>query len=300
MRVYPAIEKGILLIQLIVSKYIYIILLIRLEEIINPGWGKGVYKNTIMIIGLMTLIYGTYKGVMQKTYKGIIASSSILTLGIILISIRYGLRDEIKGEKVTVLLEKYKELGEMPWEINHAMFIYIINILLLFGIYYGKEKGKSNMGWIAIIGILSMIGVPPLGGFYSKLYLLSPLITRAVDIGLDPDGQLFRTTPEVSKGSEVKKISDISENPIETGLGYNEIWGGRLGLIIIILTSILSFYYYFKILIKGGIIEIKNKAKGKREEEESKQEGNGGMLKGVLTIIILFYGYILPFIFPFF
>jgi NADH:ubiquinone oxidoreductase subunit 2 (subunit N) len=65
---------------------------------------------------------------------------------------------------------------------------------------------------------------------------------------------------------------------------------------IIIITSILSFYYYFKIILKGGVIEI-------NEVEEKKplsvREGEG-MLKGVLTIIIVFYVYFIPFIFPFF
>jgi NADH:ubiquinone oxidoreductase subunit 2 (subunit N) len=178
MRVYPVIEKGILLIQLIVSKYVYILLMLRLEEIINPGWEKGMFKNTIMIIGIGGVLYGAYKGVKQKTYKGIIASSSILTLGIILISIRYGYKDQINEGRVGILINKYKELGEMPWEINHAIIIYILNILLLFGIYYGKKKNSLGLG---IISLLSLIGVPPLAGFYSKVYLLTPIITKAVN-----------------------------------------------------------------------------------------------------------------------
>jgi NADH:ubiquinone oxidoreductase subunit 2 (subunit N) len=95
MRVYPVIEKQILLIQLIVSKYVYLVLLIKLEEILTP---KGIFLelginsksfivNTLIIVGVLTILYGVYKGVGEKTYKGIIASSSILTLGLILISL---------------------------------------------------------------------------------------------------------------------------------------------------------------------------------------------------------------------
>ena len=278
MRVYPVIEKGILLIQLIVSKYVYILLMLRLEEIINPGWEKGMFKNTIMIIGIGGVLYGAYKGVKQKTYKGIIASSSILTLGIILISIRYGYKDQINEGRVGILINKYKELGEMPWEINHAIIIYILNILLLFGIYYGKKKNSLGLG---IISLLSLIGVPPLAGFYSKVYLLTPIITKAVNNEGGQKGLVEWILKDFANGVEVWD---------------NEKWGARAGMGIIIITSILSFYYYFKIILKGGVIEI-------NEVEEKKplsvREGEG-MLKGVLTIIIVFYVYFIPFIFPFF
>ena len=136
MRVYPTIEERILLIQLTISKYIYIILLLRLEEIINPGGEKEVYRNILSIIGICTLMYGGYKGINQKTLKGVIGASSILTLGAILIALG-NTQETIKNIS---LVNK----GEIAWEVNHGIIIYIINILLLFEAIRINAKRKNK------------------------------------------------------------------------------------------------------------------------------------------------------------
>ena len=271
MRVYPVIEREILLIQLIISKYIYIILLIRLEEIIMGGSGiESIFENVIRIIGLITILYGAYKGVVEKTKKGVITSSSIWTLGLILITVSYITAGRSMGQG------GLEGLG-LAWELNHAIILYFLNIIILYEVVITGGELKRNarriQGWLSIMIILSLIGVPPLGGFYSKIYLLTPIISKIFIGG---------RTPEV--GAEA------------------------IGIGIIITTTILTLYYYIKIIIKGGIPTPESGVGPIAEDEKggtpkstnSELESRGALRIGIISIIIISYTYIIPYIFPFF
>nr|YP_009919793.1 Nad2 [Metschnikowia agaves]QMQ98502.1 Nad2 [Metschnikowia agaves]QMQ98516.1 Nad2 [Metschnikowia agaves] len=124
----------------------------------------------LMIFMLMSLIMGSYKPLYQINIKIMLAYSGMLNFSYILLSI------------VTYDLSLYIYL--MQYSLTHIMMFLM---LLSLGEYMDKPMSKwSPMIYINqlklpnltlamcfILALFSLIGMPPLPGFYAKLFILS-------------------------------------------------------------------------------------------------------------------------------
>ena len=130
----------------------------------------NIYKNIseiILIVIQLSLIIGALVGTIQKRIRRLITYSSINNIGNLLI----GVIIEINIIKIGLIL----------YIIQYILTT--INILIII-IIIGKikeikelRKIKNNGIRLSIlISLLSLIGIPPLIGFYSKIYLIIPLI----------------------------------------------------------------------------------------------------------------------------
>ncbi len=136
--------------------------------------------NVLTIIGLITLAIGEFVAFKQKNIRKMIAYSSIAQAGLIISAISISMADGAIKKSI----------------FNAAIFQLFNNIfakgLILLGVgligYYSYEKLKGigtkrkiATGLISI-GALSIVGMPPFAGFWSKIYLIKSLISNNMNI----------------------------------------------------------------------------------------------------------------------
>ncbi len=164
--------------------------------------GSGVWLWLVAGIGLLTLVWGSFSAIRQTDLKGILAYSTISQLGLIM---------SLLGVGAAAL--HYTELDDNIYIIatvaavfhliNHATFKG--SLFMVVGIV-DHETGTRDIRklgglmsimpvtfTIAVIGTLSMAGLPPFNGFLSKeMFFEGMLAVLSLDIfSLDAWGVLF-------------------------------------------------------------------------------------------------------------
>ncbi|MBS3739890.1 hypothetical protein KGY47_00765 [Candidatus Bipolaricaulota bacterium] len=133
----------------------------------GPSW-----NSALSVIGAFTILIGGFLAIVQNDIKRLIAYSSISQVGYIMVGIGIGTGLGMAGA-ITHL-------------INHALF----KGLLFFGagivVYMTGTRKLDQMGGLSrktpivfgsvLIGALSLAGVPPLNGFYSKWVLYQAVL----------------------------------------------------------------------------------------------------------------------------
>ena len=134
---------------------------------VSPSW-----SSALAVIGAFTIIIGGLLAIVQNDIKRLIAYSSISQVGYIMVGIGIGTGLGIAGGIIHL--------------VNHALF----KGLLFFGagivVYVSGTRKLDELGGLGkkmpvvfgsvLIGALSLAGVPPLNGFYSKWILYQAAI----------------------------------------------------------------------------------------------------------------------------
>lgn len=128
--------------------------------------GKLLY--VLVILGLISMVVGAFLAIAQNDIKRMFAYSSISQIGYIIFAIGIGTPLAI--------------LGGLFHLFNHAIFKSLL-FLNSGAIEYStgtrdlKKLGGLNSklpvtGWTSLLGSMSISGIPPLGGFWSKLIII--------------------------------------------------------------------------------------------------------------------------------
>ncbi len=128
-----------------------------------------VWYNIIMLLSIITMIVGNLFALRQQNIKRFLAFSSIAQMGFILVGVS---GNSQQGTSSVV----------------YFILIYILSNLAAFGVaaaissQTGKEKiddyknlYKTNpvLCWVMALALFSLAGIPPLAGFFGKLFLLN-------------------------------------------------------------------------------------------------------------------------------
>ncbi|MBS3736571.1 MAG: NADH-quinone oxidoreductase subunit M [Candidatus Bipolaricaulota bacterium] len=129
---------------------------------VSPSWGSA-----IAVIGAFTIVIGGFLAIVQNDIKRLIAYSSISQVGYILMGVGIGTGLGLAGGIIHLL--------------NHALFKGLLFLGAGIVVYVTGTRKLDDLGGLSkempvvfgsvIIGALSLAGVPPLNGFYSKWIL---------------------------------------------------------------------------------------------------------------------------------
>ena len=189
---------------------------------VSPTWGSA-----LTVIGAFTIVIGGLLAIVQNDIKRLIAYSSISQVGYILAGIGIGTGLGIAGGIIHL--------------INHALF----KGLLFFGagivVYVSGTRKLDEMGGLGkkmplvfgsvLVGALSLAGVPPLNGFYSKWILYQASI--GFDRGFAPFvlvAALFGSTLSVIYISKFLFSAFLGES--EGELERNPDLGMRMAVVV--------------------------------------------------------------------
>jgi NADH-quinone oxidoreductase subunit M len=125
---------------------------------------------TLAIMGVLTSIIATFKAIQEDNIKRLLAYSSIAQLGYIVTVL--GVTDGIGGALYHSLIHTAVKL---------LLFINIAGIIFITGKEKLSELGgliyKTPQSFVLLlIGIITLAGMPPLGGFASKFMIYTSLL----------------------------------------------------------------------------------------------------------------------------
>src|ERR1700750_2902412 len=142
--------------------------------------GKSVaLYNLLFISSLLSLIIGTVLGLAQTKLKRLLAYSTISHLGFILLALSINTEPALDSFLFYIIQYTITNLNVFLIIIAfNYLFSYLIkNNLIIKDIKYiseltGQYYKNPILAFSLIICLLSMAGIPPFIGFYSKLYVL--------------------------------------------------------------------------------------------------------------------------------
>ena len=173
--VYQASPSPILAFIGTIPKIITVFILLHL--LTYPFHGIFTYLRYIFVgLAVLSMIWGTLAALRQNNLKRLFAYSSIGNMGFLLMGPAMG--SELGIESVTVYVFMYTlgMLGTLTLlAIFEKRFKPIENIDDLSGI----TKSSPMLSGLFCLFILSLAGIPPLPGFFAKVYVLLGVINRS-------------------------------------------------------------------------------------------------------------------------
>ena len=177
----PDVYEGAPVLSVAVFSSIHKIAMIGvLVNLIALTLGKFIYDFVpiLKFFAILSLIIGAVGGIFQKSLKRMIAYSTILNIGYILLAI---------------IADIY--LGLWKHSLFTYIVIYAVAVIALFSLLsatFGEKADDLTLDDIAGLGktkktaalsisiaVFSMIGIPPLAGFLGKYYVLLDLINTS-------------------------------------------------------------------------------------------------------------------------
>ncbi len=138
---------------------------------------KGNWQLAVALIATASMFVGNLVAVQQQNVRRMLAYSSIAQAGYILIALAVGTWYAVGGGIFHLMTNAAMKLGA---------FI-IVGALLYLGVpdqvqsYRGLSRKTPFLAFAMTVFLLSMAGLPPLGGFWSKFVLFSAAIDEGVN-----------------------------------------------------------------------------------------------------------------------
>lgn len=138
-------------------------------RVLNLLFGSQVilWRNLIEIFAILSLVIGNFSALSQKSFKRFLAYSSIGQIGFLLIGLVVGNENGYSSIIFYLLVYLFTNFG-------------VFACIILYSLKTGKDKIQDYNGLATTnplfalclsLCLLSLAGLPPLAGFFSKLYI---------------------------------------------------------------------------------------------------------------------------------
>jgi multicomponent Na+:H+ antiporter subunit D len=152
----------------VVIKVLGVYLIIRVFFCIFGTTTLPYFSTVLLVLGILSMVIGAFLALGQKDYNRLLAYSSISQIGYIVVA--FGLGTPLAY------------LGGLFHLLNHAFFKSLLFLNSGAVVYRTDTRDMEKLGGLgqrmpvtsatSLIGSLSISGVPPLGGFWSKLIII--------------------------------------------------------------------------------------------------------------------------------
>jgi NADH-quinone oxidoreductase subunit N len=130
---------------------------------------KADFGLAIAVVSVLTMTVGNVTALSQPSVKRMLAYSSIAQTGYILIAIAVGTKTALAGGLFHVVTHAFMKGGAF---VAVAAIAYLISSEKL-GDYKGLARRAPLLAFCMAAFLLSLAGIPPLAGFWSKFVLFS-------------------------------------------------------------------------------------------------------------------------------
>ena len=138
------------------------------------------WQQIIIFISIASMVLGAFAAILQKNIKRLLAYSSIGHVGYALVGLAAGSEDGIRGVLVYLAIYMVMTIGAFGCVLamrRRGQMIENIDDLA------GLSKSNPAMAIVFSIFMFSMAGIPPLAGFFGKLYVFMAAVNADL-IGL--------------------------------------------------------------------------------------------------------------------
>ncbi|MCX6055805.1 MAG: NADH-quinone oxidoreductase subunit N [Chloroflexi bacterium] len=146
--------------------------LIRLVMILFGAEHAAIWHTLIAVLAVASMFLGNLVAIPQKNIKRLLAYSSIAQAGYILVGIASGTAFGVAGAIYYIMAYLVTNL---------AIFAVVARISKQTGsedlsAFAGLNRRSPGLAFIMLIGLLSLGGIPPFGGFFAKLLVFGSVI----------------------------------------------------------------------------------------------------------------------------
>lgn len=155
--------------------------------------GEAVWFWLVSMVGLLTMIYGSYRAMKQTDLKALLAFSTISQLGLIMSLLGLGSAAAFYSGGTDSLFYTKATMAAIFHLINHAVFKGALFMVVGIVDHETGTRDIRKLGGlmslmpvtfsIALIGTFSMAGLPPFNGFLSKeMFFTAVLNIKQLDV----------------------------------------------------------------------------------------------------------------------
>jgi len=128
---------------------------------------QSVWSDLFIVLSLLTMTVGNLAALLQTNLKRMLAYSSIAHVGYMLMGLAAGTPFGLSAVLYYLLVYAFTNIGAFAVIVVMARYVEGEDLSQ----YAGLAKRAPVLSAILTICLLSLAGLPPLAGFFSKLYL---------------------------------------------------------------------------------------------------------------------------------
>jgi NADH-quinone oxidoreductase subunit N len=149
-----------------------------LRVLIDPfGAWVGQWQQIIVFVAVASMLLGAFAALMQTNFKRLMAYSGIANIGYALVGLAAGTQEGVNGVLVFMAIYVVMTLGTFACILAmRRAGTYVEDIAELAGL----SRRQPMLAIILTVLMFSLAGIPPLAGFFGKLYVFK----AAIDAGL--------------------------------------------------------------------------------------------------------------------
>ena len=131
------------------------------------------WQQIIVFMSLLSMAIGSFAAIGQTSLKRLMAYSSIGHMGFAMVGLVSGTQAGVYGVLIYMAIYLTMTLGTFAALLSMRMGDrYVENISDLAGL----SRSRGTMAFFIAMMMLSLAGIPPLAGFFAKLYVFQPAI----------------------------------------------------------------------------------------------------------------------------
>jgi NADH-quinone oxidoreductase subunit N len=178
--IYEGSPTSVTIYMAIVPKIAFFIIVIKFLFSVFLGFFYEI-QNIIILLSIFSIFIGSFMSIRQKKFKRLFAYSTISHIGFLLFAISTGSREGIQAFMLYILIYMFMSLS--LWVILISLRLKKKNILAIFltdfsSLFYINPA----LSFIFCLNLLSMAGIPPLLGFWTKFLVFLSAINSSLYI----------------------------------------------------------------------------------------------------------------------
>jgi NADH-quinone oxidoreductase subunit N len=155
-------------------KIVFFSLLLRLVLLVFSGFELH-YKVMFFFCSFLSLLIGSLASLYQNKLKRLLAYSSISNVGYALVALLCGQIEALTSGFFFFLVYIFVLTGIFSVLLGLRQFHNFFKVTNIYS-FLGVLNSNSLLGFILVINLFSLLGLPPLAGFLSKFYLFFNMI----------------------------------------------------------------------------------------------------------------------------
>jgi NADH-quinone oxidoreductase subunit N len=155
----------------VASKAAGFAVVMRIFDVALAGGGPGsispIWQDLFVVLSLLTMTVGNLAALLQTNLKRMLAYSSIAHVGYMLMGLAAASTSGLSSVLFYLLVYAFTNIGAFAVIVVMARYVEGEDLSQ----YAGLAKRAPVLSVILTLCLLSLAGLPPLAGFFSKLYL---------------------------------------------------------------------------------------------------------------------------------
>jgi len=133
------------------------------------------WRQIIVVISIASMVLGAVAGINQRNIKRLMAYSAIGNIGYALVGLAVGTPDGVRGLLVYMAIYLVMTIGSFGCILSLRRQGLMVEEI---GDFAGLSRSRPLLAAAFAVFMFSMAGIPPLAGFFGKLYVFLPAIAH--------------------------------------------------------------------------------------------------------------------------